>query len=57
MASCRRSTSASTCRLRSSIRSGKIACDAQQLGIDDAQQLASTGAVAVGLALRKAGDR
>jgi type IV pilus assembly protein PilM len=35
----------------------KIACDAQQLGIHDAQQLASTGAVAVGLALRKAGDR
>ena len=35
----------------------KIACDSQQLGIGDAQQLASTGAVAVGLALRKAGDR
>jgi hypothetical protein len=34
----------------------KIACDAQQLGVD-VQQLASTGAVAVGLALRKAGDR
>ena len=29
----------------------KIACDVQQLGIHDAQQLASTGAVAVGLAL------
>jgi type IV pilus assembly protein PilM len=35
----------------------KIGCDAQQLGIHDAQQLTSTGAVAVGLALRKAGDR
>jgi len=35
----------------------KIACDAQQLGIHDAQQLISTGAVAVGLALRKGGDR
>ena len=35
----------------------RIACDSQKLGINDAQQLASTGAVAVGLALRKAGDR
>jgi type IV pilus assembly protein PilM len=34
----------------------KIVCDGQQLGVD-VQQLASTGAVAVGLALRKAGDR
>ena len=35
----------------------KIACDPHKLGIHDAQQLTSTGAVAVGLALRKAGDR
>ena len=35
----------------------KIACDHAKLGVDDVQQLSSTGAVAVGLALRKAGDR
>ena len=35
----------------------KIACDSGKLGIEDIQQLTSTGAVAVGLALRKAGDR
>ena len=35
----------------------KIACDVVSLGIDDVQGLSATGAVAVGLALRKAGDR
>jgi type IV pilus assembly protein PilM len=35
----------------------QIACDPAKLGVEDAHQLTSTGAVAVGLALRKAGDR
>ena len=35
----------------------KIACDAEELGIADVRELAATGAVAVGLALRQAGDR
>ena len=35
----------------------RIACDPSKLGVNDLQQLSSTGAVAVGLALRKAGDR
>jgi type IV pilus assembly protein PilM len=35
----------------------KIACDPQRLGFDNPQHWTSTGAVAVGLALRKAGDR
>jgi type IV pilus assembly protein PilM len=35
----------------------KIACDSRKLGVDDAELLASTGGVAVGLALRKTGDR
>jgi len=35
----------------------KIAFDAGKLGVTDAESLVPTAAVAVGLALRKAGDR
>ena len=35
----------------------KIAFDARKLGVEDADRLGPTVAVAVGLALRKAGDR
>ena len=35
----------------------KISCDPQKLGIVDAEDLMPAAAVAVGLALRKAGDR
>ena len=56
-ASCRRSKNASTRRSRCSIRSRRSRATRSKLGMHDAQQLASTGAVAVGLALRKAGDR
>jgi type IV pilus assembly protein PilM len=35
----------------------KIACDPGKCGIDDMRELAATSAVAVGLALRRAGDR
>jgi type IV pilus assembly protein PilM len=35
----------------------KITFDAQKLGFAEAQQVLPTAAVAVGLALRKAGDR
>ena len=35
----------------------KISFDAQKLGIEDRERLAPTAAVAVGLALRKVGDR
>jgi Tfp pilus assembly PilM family ATPase len=35
----------------------KITFDAKKLGVDDDDQLVATAAVAVGLALRRAGDR
>jgi type IV pilus assembly protein PilM len=35
----------------------KVAFDPVKLGVRDAERLAPTAAVAVGLALRKAGDR
>ena len=35
----------------------QVACDAKKLGIDSAEDLAAVSAVALGLALRKVGDR
>jgi hypothetical protein len=35
----------------------KIAFEPQKLGVADAEQVVTTAAVAVGLALRRAGDR